>query len=267
MRYFIDLVDLLFERFNPDQFLNRMASVMQLVRRGATEGERDAAREAFTRMMDHAREEIARMRREGATADEIRNFQRRLDQLRSGPQQEPPREKPKPPPEPKPLYKVGQWVVILFDGAERTGKVRSVNQLGSSWYYDVLFPNGNGYVTNKILRPATQDEVDAAMASRTKTTASAGTGTSDIEILDMARYVDPDANSNKVYGVLRRNGKYYTYWGGLGKALKVKLYPDRPSAYAQLRAKIRKGYQETNYERYANWLNRSLKTEFARRSE
>ena len=54
MRHYINLVELLLEDFDTDSFLNRVRSVMALVRRGGTPGERDAAKHAFDRMIARA---------------------------------------------------------------------------------------------------------------------------------------------------------------------------------------------------------------------
>lgn len=267
MREFINLVQLLFERFDPDQFLNRMGGVMELVRRGGTEGERAAAREAFGRMMQRAKDEIARMRQpdSGVTRAEIDRFMSRLDRLRTEPRQEPPKQK-KPEAPKVARYRVGQWIVWHFDRddslAQYVSKIIKIVQSGDDFFYLMSDPTTT-VPEFRILRPATQDEVDAAMASRTKTTT--GATDSDIEILAFARFVDPDANSNKVYGVLRHNGKIYTFWGGFHKALKVKLYPDRETAAAQLRAKVRKGYELGDHSRHEAWLMRALKAELAAR--
>lgn len=269
MRDYIDLAQSLFERFDPEQFLTRMAGVMQLVRRGATEGERDAAREAFTRMMQRAKDEVARMRQEG-TVVEVDRFLRGLERIQagSGARQEPPKQKPRPEQPKVPRYRVGQWVVWRAD-ANYVGKITHVLVSKDGIFY--THSRGGSIPESIILRPATQDEIDAAMASRAKTTKSrTDKGTdwrADLAILELVHFVDPAINSNKVYGIVKRNGKIYTFWGGFGKSLKVKLYPDEQAAYAQVRAKVRKGYREVNRERYEDWLKVALKREFARTGE
>jgi hypothetical protein len=44
LRENLDLLELLFEAFNVEQFLDKARAVMELVRRGATQGERDAGK-------------------------------------------------------------------------------------------------------------------------------------------------------------------------------------------------------------------------------
>ena len=100
MRHYINLVELLLEDFDTDSFLNRVRSVMALVRRGGTPGERDAAKHAFDRMIARATLEIKRMREPGSgvTREQIDRFMRALEIIGNDSKESPKTERPRPPP-------------------------------------------------------------------------------------------------------------------------------------------------------------------------
>lgn len=84
MRSYISLVEqLLLEKFDPDEFVARIRSTIELMHRGATEGEQSAAKAALDRLTARARQEIAQMRDpdSGVTHAEIDRFMRALQQL------------------------------------------------------------------------------------------------------------------------------------------------------------------------------------------
>jgi hypothetical protein len=272
MRHYINLVEELLLEFDIDSFLNRVRSVMALVRRGGTPGERDAAKHAFDRMIARATLEIKRMREPGSgvTREQIDRFMRALEIIGSETKESPKTERPKPPPPKMPRFSVGQWVVHVDNGW--VGKIAIVRNFGAQQtiIYTVHWLDAkNASVHENELRRATQDEIDAALAQRAKTSTRSESGAS-FDIKMMARYISPEENSNKVYGVVKKldTGKVYTFWGGWMKALKVKHFPDEADASHQFRLKLRKGYDEiTPGTETEAWVMKALKVEFARIGE
>ena len=278
MRRYINLVEqFLFEdaEFDTARFLERVRSVMNLVRRGGTPGERDAAKHAFDRMIARATQEIKRMRQpdSGVTPAQVDRFMQALEQIgkesKEAPR-EPPKAKPKPPPS-MPRFKVGQWVVVANSwwSLHHVGKVKNISPWEGSFAYEVQFEDrAYGNIEEHRLRAATQDDIDAALATRAKTTSHSDTRSDGgFNIIMMARYVNPAENSNKVYGVIQKldTGKIYTFWGGWQKPLKVKYYATEEDAHQQFRLKIRKGYEEiTPGTETEAWVMRALKAEFSR---
>jgi len=324
------LEQLLVEEFDSDQFLARMRGVMELVRRGATEGERSAAKNAFTRLMDRAKAEIARMRtpNSGVTSNQIDRFTRALEQITQRKTETPP---PRPPPrQAVPRFRAGQWVVeaeyhdigridriilrgdnfryelVMWYGTklivdEQTlrpatqeemdaapqrylakytdgnylvsiddNKVGRVAKGGAGWdrptqsrWYEMEFlDGGRDLIREKFLRPATDEEIAAA---RPKSQTS-----SQLNISVMAHYIDRAENSDKIYGIVERNGKVYTFWGGNHKALATKQHASEADAYLQYRSKIRKGYIEMDSRDFAaavGWVEAALRVRFAKLSE
>lgn len=278
MRSYINLVQDLFERldeFNVEQFLSRARAVMELVRRGANEHERAAAKLAFERLMERAKQEVARMRKpdSGVTGNEIDRFLRALHNIGDDIKQPPPKEPPPRPAEPR--FKVGQWVVHVDDSS--AGKIIDTHQVkrqNGEWEYQYRVDlNGarrslgqKEWYSERYLRRATQDEIDAATAKRAKSTKRETA----VKIIYMAHYFAPEENSNKVYGVIDNQGSIYTFWGGMNKALKVKPYPFEADTYVQFKGKVRRGYREMapdQISRVEPWVQRALATEFHRRAK
>ena len=267
MRHYINLVELLLEDFDTDSFLNRVRSVMALVRRGGTPGERDAAKHAFDRMIARATIEIKRMREPGSgvTREQIDRFMRALEIIGNES-----KEAPK-----MPRFKLGQWVVVTnaWWSISHVGKIVDIKLFGNGYQYQAQFEDETlyGQLDEDRLRAATQDEIDAALANRAKTSTRSDTRSDGgFNIIEMARYVSPAENSNKVYGVIQKldTGKIYTFWGGWKKALKVKYYPDEEAAHHQFRLKLRKGYEEiTPGTETEAWVMKALRTEFSRIGE
>ena len=243
---------------------------MELVRRGANEHERAAAKLAFERLMARAKQEVIRMREPGSgvTSGEIDRFLRALHNIGDDIKQPPPKQPPPRQPDP-PQFKVGQWVVNLDDGS--VGKIIDFNQVkrynGEFEYQYAINLNGQKeWYSERFLRRATQSEVDAATAQRAKST-KRETG---FKILYMAHYFAPEENSNKVYGIINDHGLFYTFWGGMHKALKMKLYADEAEAYRQYESKVRRGYRGMSPDkinREADWVQKALATEFRRRAQ
>lgn len=167
---------------------------------------------------------------------------------------------------PEPRFKVRDWVVQ--SSRNRVGRIGSVfwNSTHNCYGYFVEFTDEtSAEVTEPTLRKATQDEIDAALSKRAKQEKpqdkSAG-----FTILRMARYINPAENSNKVYGIVERDGKSYTFWGGYHKALAVKPHLDQSDAEKQYHSKIVKGYKETDWRPHRDWLTEALEETFAKSS-
>src|SRR4051812_14580738 len=256
MRRYMDFIHSLFEDYDTGRFLERMNGVMELVRRGSTEGERNAARQAFERMMARARDEIIRMREpnSGVTSAEISRFMQALQRVSDG------FNEPKAKAEPKkavPKFEVGQWVIHTVDAS--VGKIVRVIADRNGGIYYTIDSNGEKTLAEEHLRRATQSEVDAALARRNHRRSVT------IDLLAMARYVNPGEKSNKVYGIIEKAGAIYTFWGGWQKALKIKQYPSEMDAREQFNLKLRKGYREIYPDTEIEaWVTRSLDAEFAR---
>ena len=301
-------------KFDPDQFVARLHGVLELIRRGATEGEQSAARDAFTRLMARGAAEIKRMRAPGSgvTKAEVDRFVRALQHVETAPKTEPPRAKPQdqsdrekwrndPPPSSEPKFRVGQWVVadtdvgkivkiyrsktsgtIFYDvkwavgawgedrleeqflrpasqedvdraGSQRqppkkfaddayvftdghVGRIKSAfwDAHEKSWYYTVDALGDRHLLKEELLRYATQDEIDAA-----KPTSSRPTG--NMEILALAHYENVAQNSNKIYGIVKRNNKFFCFWGGVNKAVATKQFPCMTDADVQFHTKWLRG--------------------------
>ena len=265
MRRYINIVEqFLVEdaEFDTARFLERVRAVMTLVRRGGTPGERDAAKHAFDRMIARATQEIRRMREPGSgvTHAQIDRFMQALEQISNESKEAQPR---------MPRFKVGQWVV----GPYHVGKITDIVMLGHGIAYKVrIASTGETHTIDEDeLLAATQDDIDAALAKRAKTsTRSDDRWDGGFNIMMMARYVNRAENSNKVYGVIQKldTGKIYTFWGGWQKALKVKYYPSESDAHDQFRLKVRKGYEEiTPGTETEAWVMKALKIEFSRIGE
>lgn len=166
----------LFEAFDPDNFLQKLRGVMELVRRGATEGERAAARTAFDRLAARAKEEVARMRQpsSGTTHTQVDHFLRVMAQISAD--KDPPkastqsRRPAEPPPRQAavPRFKIGQFVVATdpeLDIKPEVGKIVDIIRRGITdiIHYNVAMLYGTGFRFNeRDLRGATQEDVDAA---------------------------------------------------------------------------------------------------------
>lgn len=272
MRSYINLVQSLMEAaFTPDAFFDRLRAVIELIKRGATEGERAGARAAFERMMERAKIEIARMREEGTDHYAVTNFKNTVDRIAATIKQahEEPRSRSheeKPRTRSEPLFKVGQWVFWIREN--RAVKITKVVYLTSFSEFDNIYAYeaGTAFIPEKSLRRATQDEIDAATATKAKQ--SSASGNTDIKIVGMARYVNAAERSNKVYGVVRNGGRSYVFWGGYHKALKTKEYNNLDDANEQYHKKVNQGYTHMSFDEISenkDWVLKALAVEFARK--
>lgn len=232
----------LLELFDVEKFVARIKGVAELMRRGATEGERAAAEMAYHRMMARAKEEM-----EAHSPAERDRFMARIkaavgqgnDQTssyRSSSQQQR-REEPR-----KAAFTVGQWVFVTSLG--KVGKIASVSPLTTGEFrYSVRFPDGGGSYVSDGLRRATQDEVDAALSRKTSGDGykNAEAGAYDFQVTNIAHYAD--GTSNKVYGIANLKGRFYTFWGRYDGPYKAKEHSSMGEAGAQFQSKLRKGYR------------------------
>jgi hypothetical protein len=115
------------------------------------------------------------------------------------------------------------------------------------------------------LRKATQEEIDAALARLHPKAADPkpDQSSSDLTIMVAAHFVD--SKSDKIYGVVKHNGKTYTFWGGNHKLLTIKHHLDARDAYKQYDSKIAKGYEEMSPREFAQakgWMIAALKSRY-----
>lgn len=152
----------------------------------------------------------------------------------------------------RPLFTDGQYIVSLDDGKIGTidaPKGSDYDRSTRTRYYNVVFLDGEkDLLSEKNMRAATENEVKNAKAklSREKqTTSKSGASNSTInEIVHLAHYRNDAERSDKIYGVVRRKGKVYTFWGGTRKALATKQFDSSHEAFDQFSLKLRKGYRE-----------------------
>jgi len=247
--------------FNIQTFLSRLQSVITLAQRGATEGERDASREAVKRMMNRAKQEAAQMDKNHAN-----HFLRQVEQLAdtmnrsqdkstSSKSTEKPRSSPPPNKSPVAEFKEGDWVTNKYTLKKLpnfTGKViaRVFNPKG--WFvYNLYIPDrptdGLFFVAGFDIRRATQEEIDAAQSSRNRNHSSAKSSSNannDWVIKKFAHF--EEGTSNKVYGIATKANKIVTFWGRHLGPYTAKDYSESgiDAAMAQFRSKLAKGYQE-----------------------
>jgi len=245
--------------FNIQTFLSRLQSVITLAQRGATEGERDASREAVKRMMYRAKQEAAQMDKKHAD-----HFLRQVEQLadtmnrsqdKSTSSKSTEKTRSSPPPNKSPVaeFKEGDWVTTLKKQPNFTGKVigRAFNPKGGWFLYHLHIPerpyDGLFFVAGFDIRRATQEEIDAAQSSRNRNHSSAKSSSNannDWVIKKFAHF--EEGTSNKVYGIATKANKIVTFWGRYHGPYTAKDYSESgiDSAMAQFRSKLAKGYQE-----------------------
>ena len=199
--------------FNPESFLNRMNSVVTLAKKGATEGERGASREALKRMINRAEEEAKTMAPEMASRflAKIKAIAASVDS-KEEPAQSSSSYRSRPPPQ---AYAVGTWIIDEVN--KLIGKVVSSTYADGLYSYTVRMPQGDLQTLWANIRKATQEEIDAALAKARTSTSSkssnqSSTGKSaDWQILKLAAKIE--GKSDKVYGVASNGVTYITFWG------------------------------------------------------
>lgn len=165
---------------------------------------------------------------------------------------------------PKPKYKVGDYLLSTDDN--RVCKVKqggvAYDRESKCYAYEVEFIDTTGgwdILSEQYLRVATAEEIAAARwKARPKPEPKP-----DFEVLRFARYVDSNINSNKVYGVVVRNDKIYTFWGGYEKSLTINQQDDLEIANLLFNSKLRKGYK-AKIGTPEPWLSNTLKARFAK---
>jgi hypothetical protein len=168
----------------------------------------------------------------------------------------------------KPLFADGDYVISTDDNRMARISVGGVGwdrQTKTRWY-EVDFLNGDhDLLQEKHLRRATHEEIQSHVKPKTGGSNSAK---STNEILSFARYINPAENSNKVYGVVKRNGKYFTFWGGFKKALATKQFADQDAASQQYDSKTHSGYRPMNpSDETSAWIDEALNARFAKLGE
>jgi hypothetical protein len=127
--------------------------------------------------------------------------------------EEPPKSEP---PKSEPRFRVGQWVVHLDDDIIGKIKNRLRSKSSGELFYDIKWADGS---TDRHkegqLRAATQEDIDRATSrGRSRKAEPMQTQKTNLKIIALAHYENPAQNSNKIYGIVDRNGKTFTFWGG-----------------------------------------------------
>src|SRR6185437_11335650 len=138
------------------------SSVATLLKRPGTAGEKQAAQAAFDRMVKRAKDEINDALSKKPKDERIKKFAEALDRAITSANTEPPPLQPR--------FRQGQWVFHLTSGG--VAKIddvilRNRGQL-SEVMYNLNFGDRFLLVPEKNIRRATQEEVDAYLASRAK---------------------------------------------------------------------------------------------------
>jgi hypothetical protein len=261
-----DLNSILLELFDTEKFLSRAKGVQALFLRGASEGEKDAARLAMARMLDRAKEEAADL-----SPQEQKTFWARFDAIRnettikaepangrrpgasSGPRPRPQWKYEEPPKKDEYKYdpnkrysnfKVGD--IIELGG--NVGEI--VAQLPPAMDRDmfkVRWLTGPKTGTETAVSHVNLRRYDAKKSSGSgeeqRNTSSGGAG--DAKDMVIKAYAEfQEGTSDKVYGIVLSDNRYFTFWGRNGGGLATKMQDNFVTAQSIFDGKIRKGYRE-----------------------
>lgn len=253
--------------FDTENFLSKLQSIAALANRPGTPGEKQAAVEALKRMQATATREAAQL-----PSYEAKRFLERVQAIIDG--------KPSgssygagaksspygsyrhssPPPPPNPPFKTG-WAWNFKKN--KIGKIVKVwfGGLSGQWNFTVKTPDGlsEDWRANDC-RKATQEEVDAATASKSgyntadakkkesakgkakaKTSnSSSSSAASNWKIFGFARC--QEGTSNKVYGYATDGTTWVTFWGKFVGPYTVKAQANMREAVATYEKKVKEKY-------------------------
>ena len=257
--------DVLLELFDADKFLARAQGVQELINRGGTQGERDAAKEAMKRLIARAQEQVQEL-----SAVERSAFERRFDAIRSGAsaqaqrprpnqyrREPPPRRDPPPRQEaPKHNLKVGDIVrhnltgamaeIVTVIGANLTVRwLTGARPSTETTFREGMWEPSNFTVMKKPEAGGTRQEEPCGSAS-------------DDRIVATAEF--REGTSDKIYGVIVRGGRAYTFWGRRLGPYATKAYSSTSEAMSIFEGKKRKGYREFRPDSYMkDLINKNVK--------
>jgi hypothetical protein len=149
---------------DPPKLIGKLKSIAELARRAGTEGERAASLEALRRMSDRA-DDLAKQMvdNDPNLQDEADQFLHQVKSIIAYGNEKPEEKKPEPA---APMFKERQWVVII--SSKKVGKVTKVvvDKGVNKYWLTIPATNETTFVLENDLRAATQDDVDAALATR-----------------------------------------------------------------------------------------------------
>ena len=129
----------------------------------------------------------------------------------------------------------GDWVVCKVNKA-----IGQIVRPDGTKYLVKLLDGREIYVQASDLRAAHKEEANGQSNGQSQNQSL------DFKIIKVAHY--KDRSSNKVYGIIRRNGTFYTFWGRYGYTVAFKEYDSGYAAHAVFYTKIHKGYQDITYD-------------------
>ena len=260
----------LFELFDVERFLERAKGVQSLIDRGATEGEKSAARAAMERMVAKAEEQLAEL-----SPTEQERFKQRFSAIRKGAPQEAPRARRanddfyKQREEPKArkysTFKVDDYVEFIL--SENKGSIGIIiEQMPSKnerdwfkirWVFGPI-KGKISVVSHNAIKLYDKEKADKAQRSQSRADAEdrewrdskrnseqdnhGREGRGEVEILYYATFEND--KSDKCYGVVRKGNRHYTFWGRrLNGSLSIKGFDSIYEADAVFQSKLAKGYE------------------------
>jgi hypothetical protein len=259
----IDTVATSTKTFDTENFLSKLQSIVALANRPGTPGENQAAVEALKRMWVTAEREAAQL-----PSYESKRFLDRAQAIidsvgKPGASSTGSKRTSPPPPPSKPPFTTG-WAWNFKKN--KIGKIvvcdlRTSTYAGKYWNFTVETPTGGkeNWWANEC-RKATQEEVDAATASKAghtdtaeakaksgakakekeKAKAKASGSVSDWKIFGFARC--QEGTSNKVYGYASDGITWVTFWGKFAGPYTVKAQTNMRDAVATFDKKVKEKY-------------------------
>lgn len=233
--------------FNPDSFLNKAQSVATLARRGATDGEKSASRLAMDRMISRAEDEAKTM----SDKDAAKRFLDRIKEIAvsmdaAEPEPEPYKPSYRPPPRPQ-IYPVGTW--IASTASKLVGKIKShIQRDGEVVGYVLMTANSIERITASGFRRATQEEIDATLATRKSTASGQDKGPEAKPKPDKDDKTKQSSGSgvwkvlklcgagSNAFGVATKNGVHYIFAGPKSGPFQTKDFTQPPTSYPEKKA-------------------------------
>jgi hypothetical protein len=236
--HIIDEMNYFCEAFDPEKFLRRAESVQGLIDRGATEGEKQGARNAMERLIAQANID--------ASPDQLQSIKRRLDAIRNKTTISSTSDRAN-----REAYARAQAQAQerakAAAGAARAAKEREARDRKARQAREQA---------EEMAYYRAQAEAKAREA-RGENFENKNTGNDDFRVVEYARFTE--GTSNKVYGVVIDKGMYYTVWGRYGAVLSKKPFASLGEAIGVFNSKIKKGYIPQNIDAMTT---RAFKTAF-----
>jgi len=253
------LILLLEDIANTEAFLMRAYSVAELIKRGATPGERAGAVAALERMIERCQEEIDRLRAANRPTDRLDDLLRSLNYIKATAEPPPQAERNT---EARPKFTIGDWVVVQDNSVGQITRVLRKTST-NEYYYEVQIADHTDRVAETQVRAATAADRQKSQKPEPEQKRYDKYEPSRLYIIiELAHYTNPAQNSNKVYGITQRTDTYlyYTFWGDYQKPLHLQEQT-HTDAYMRFESKIGKGYQLVDANNHP-WLRDALDAAF-----